>query len=138
MSSTPGWEGRAMSAGPITSGGCATAFARAGCRRWMGSQGGDPADQGGRRAVRLEAVSVQHQGPAQRAAEGDGDRCVRPRAVDAGHRVALREGRAREAVEDDRLAHLRGATRALRRTAVVTTPEAVLLGVVRREDLPGG
>src|ERR671929_2160567 len=104
MSSTPGWEGRAMSAGPIISEGCATAFARARCRRWMGSSRWRSPDQGGRRAVRLEAVSVQHEGPAQRAAEGDGDRRVRPRAVDAGHRVALREGRAREAVEDDRLA----------------------------------
>ncbi len=54
-----------------------------------GAPGRDPADQGGRRAVRLEVVPVQHEAVAQRAASGDGDRRVRARAVDARHRVAL-------------------------------------------------
>ena len=71
--------------------------------------GGDPAGQGGGRAVRLEAVPVQHEGLAHGAAAGDGDRRVRQGAVDARHRVTLREGGAREAVEDDRLAHLRAS-----------------------------
>ena len=35
------------------------------------------------RAARFEAVSVQHEGLAHRAASGDGDRRVRARAVDA-------------------------------------------------------
>ena len=55
----------------------ATVFARAGCRRSRGSYGRDPAGPGGRRAVRLQAVSVQHEGLAHRAAAGDGDRRVR-------------------------------------------------------------
>jgi transposase-like protein len=40
-------------------------------------------------AVRLEAVPVQHEGVAHRAAAGDGDRRIRQGAVDARHRVAL-------------------------------------------------
>ena len=75
-----------------------------------GARGRDPAGQGGRRAVRLEAVPVQHEGVAHRAAAGDGDRRVRQGAVDARHRVAVRAGGAREAVEDDRLAHLRASS----------------------------
>ena len=55
-----------------------------------------------------------HQAAAHRAAEGDGDRRVRARPVDARRRVAVRGGRAREAVEVDRVADLRGAARALR------------------------
>src|SRR5665811_2367560 len=62
-------------------------------------RGRDPAGQGGRRAVCFEAVWVQHEGVAHRAAVGDGDRRVREGAVDARHRVAVREGGAREAVE---------------------------------------
>lgn len=57
--------------------------------------------------------SVQHEGVAQRAAAGDGDRRVRARALDARHRVVVREGRAGEAVKDDRLAHLHRAQGAL-------------------------
>ena len=45
--------------------------------------------------------------------QGDGDRRVRARPVDARRRVAVRAGRAREAVEVDRVADLRGAARAL-------------------------
>jgi putative transposase len=42
-----------------------------------------PQERAGRRAVRLQAVSVQHQGVAHRAFAGDGDRRVRARVVDA-------------------------------------------------------
>ena len=56
---------------------------------------------------------VQHEGVAHGTAAGDGDRRVRRGAVDARHRVAVREGRTREAVKDDRLAPVRGAARAL-------------------------
>src|ERR1700676_936141 len=48
MSSTRGWAGRAMSGARIISGGCATAFARAGCRpargssRWGSRRSGKP------------------------------------------------------------------------------------------------
>ena len=66
----------------------------------------DPAGPRGRRAVRLKAVSVQHEGVAHRAFAGDGDRRVRARPVDARHRVAVREGGAGEAVKDDSLAHM--------------------------------
>src|SRR5215216_744948 len=76
--------------------------------------GGDPAGPGGGRAVRLEAVPAGHQAVAYRAAEGDGDRRVRARALDARRRVAVRPGRAREAVEIDRRQDLRRAARALR------------------------
>ena len=50
---------------------------------------------------------------AHRAAAGDGDRRVRARAVDARRRVAVRPGRAREALEVDRIAHLFRAEAAL-------------------------
>jgi hypothetical protein len=56
---------------------------------------------------------VQHEGVAQRAAAGDGDRRLRQGAVDARHRVAVREGGAREAVQDDRPADLHRAQGAL-------------------------
>src|SRR3954451_18662681 len=56
-----------------------------------------------------------HQAVAHGAFEGDGDRRVRPRPVDARCRVAVRAGRAGEAVEVDRLADLPGAAGALRR-----------------------
>ena len=67
----------------------------------------------GRGAVRLQAVPARDETAAHRAAEGDGDRRVRARPVDARRRVAVRAGRAREAVEVDRIAHLHRAARAL-------------------------
>ena len=48
------------------------------------------------------------------AVEGVGDRRVRARSVDAGCRVAVRGGGAREAVEGDRVEDVRGAQGALR------------------------
>ena len=60
-----------------------------------------------------QAVSARDQAVAHRAAEGDGDRRVRPRPVDARRRVAVRAGRARQALEVDRLADLQRAARAL-------------------------
>ena len=50
---------------------------------------------------------------AHRAAEGDGDRRVRARPVDARRGVAVREGRTREALQVDRIADLLRAHRAL-------------------------
>jgi transposase-like protein len=52
-------------------------FRPGGCRRSRGAPGGDPAGPRGRRAVRLEAVPVQHERLAQRAAAGDGGAFVR-------------------------------------------------------------
>jgi putative transposase len=46
-------------------------------------------------------------------AQGDGDRRVRARPVDARRRVAVRAGRAREALEVDRITDLLRAARAL-------------------------
>jgi putative transposase len=45
--------------------------------------GGDPPGPRGRRAVCLQAVSARQEAVAHRAAEGDGDRRVRARALDA-------------------------------------------------------
>ena len=56
---------------------------------------------------------VQHEGAAHRAVAGDGDRRLRQGSVDARHRVAVREGGGRQALQDDRLAHLHRAARAL-------------------------
>jgi Transposase, Mutator family len=89
-------------------------------------------------AVRLEAVPVQRQGVAQRAAAGDGDRRVRRGAVDARHRVAVREGGARQAVEDDRLTHLRGAQGALRGLQASRPLRGPAGGAVPRRGLPLG
>ena len=75
--------------------------------------GRDPAGPPGGRDVRLQAVPADPEAVAHRAAEGDGDRRVRPRPVDARRRVAVRAGRAGEAVEVDRVADLRGAPGAL-------------------------
>jgi hypothetical protein len=50
--------------------------------------------------------------------------------------VALREGRAREAVEDDRLAHLRGAARALRAIQAPRPVRGPAGGAVPRRGLP--
>src|SRR5215216_1105773 len=72
-----------------------------------------PQGPGGGRAVRLQAVPARDQAVAHRAAAGDGDRRVRPRPVDARRRVAVRAGRARQALEVDRIADLRRAARAL-------------------------
>src|SRR5688500_16506833 len=60
-------------------------------------------------AVCLEAVPARHEAVAHRAAAGDGDRRVRQRAVDARRRIAVREGRARQALQVDRIAHLHRA-----------------------------
>jgi hypothetical protein len=54
--------------------------------------------------VCLEVVPQDAEAVADRAVEGAGDRRVRPRAVDARRRVAVRAGRAGEAVEVDRVA----------------------------------
>ena len=67
----------------------------------------------GGRAVRLQAVPARDEAAAHRAAAGDGDRRVRARPVDARRRVAVRAGRAREAVQVDRSPDLQRAARAL-------------------------
>jgi len=51
-----------------------------------------------RRAVRVGAVPAWHRAVADRAAEGDGDRRVRARSVDARRRIVVRAGRARQAL----------------------------------------
>jgi hypothetical protein len=56
----------------------------------------------------------QHEGVAHGAAAGAGDRRVRQGAAWARHRVAVRAGGARQALEDDRPAHLHRAQGALR------------------------
>ena len=97
----PGLAARVMSAGrrisvgcATTRAGCATAFVRARCRRWREAGSRDPADPRGRRAVRLQAVSVRREGVAQRAAAGDGDRRVRQgaRRCATSSRCASRPG----------------------------------------------
>ena len=85
------------------------------------ARGGDPAGPRGGRAVRLEAVSVQHEGAAHRAAAGDGDRRVRQGAVDARHQVAVRAGGARQALQGDRLADLRRASGRFERSSAATS-----------------
>ena len=76
----------------VESGGCATAFALAGCRRWRGSS---------RSRSRRSARPPSRSSPScfraarrscARSRCGDGDRRVRARAVDARHRVAVRAG----------------------------------------------
>ena len=71
--------------------------------------GRDPAGPGGGGDVRVQAVSPDAEAVADRAVEGAGDRRVRARPVDARRRVAVRAGRAGQAVEVDRVADLRGA-----------------------------
>ena len=65
------------------------------CRPPRGSSSRDPAGPRGRGDVRLEAVSQDAEAVADRAAEGVGDRRVRPWPVDARRRVAVRAGRTR-------------------------------------------
>src|SRR2546422_11208921 len=83
-------------------------------RRGGRTLGRDPAGPGDSRTVRLEALPAGHEVDANRALEGDGDRRVRPWPLDARRGVVVREGRAREAVEVDRVADLLRAARALR------------------------
>ena len=118
-----GWVGLVMSAGRSVSGGCTTmdagcamGFAPGGCRRARASS----RSRSRRFARRLSRSSPSCFRSGTQAllrtepAEGDGDRRVRARPVDARHRVAVRGGGAGKAVEVDRLADLRGAARALR------------------------
>src|SRR5205807_7376003 len=69
----------------------------------------DPAGAPGRGDVRVEAVPPHAEVAANGAVEGVGDRRVRARPVDARRRVAVRAGRAGEAVEVDGLQDVRGA-----------------------------
>jgi hypothetical protein len=59
-------------------------------------------------------------------------------AVDARHRVAVREGGAGEAVEGDRLAHLHRAQRALRGVQAPRPIRRPAGGIVPRRGLPFG
>jgi hypothetical protein len=106
MSSTPGWGGRAMSAGRTISEVCATVPPEEGADRRGRAWDRHSAGAGGGRAVCVKAVSQGHEAAAHRAAAGDGDRRVRQGPVDARRRVAVRQGRAGEAVEVDRPADL--------------------------------
>src|SRR5438874_351041 len=107
MSSTPGSAGRAMSAGPSISGGYATAFAHAGCRPARAScQVGIPQVREaaepfvsklfprGTKLLRTEPLKALVIGAFVRG------------LIDARRRVAVREGRARKALEVDRIADL--------------------------------
>ena len=93
--------------------GCATDFARAGCRPPRGADR-DPAGPEAAETFDVKAVPRDAEAVADRAPQGAGDRRVRARPLDARRRVAVRAGRAGQAVEVDRVADLRGAPRALR------------------------
>ena len=94
-----------------------------------------PQVRAGGRAVRLQAVPARDEAAAHRAVEGDGDRRVRARPVDARRRVAVRAGGAGEAVEVDRIADLRGAARALRGVPAPRPLRHPAGGAVSRRDL---
>ena len=72
---------------------------------------------------------------AHRAVEGVGDRRVRARPVDARRRVAVRAGRAGEALEVDRVADLRGAARPLRAVQAPRSLRDPARRAVSRRDL---
>src|SRR5438876_155635 len=99
------------------------------------ARAGDPADPGGCRDVRLQAVPAGYQVGADRAFEGAGDRRVRAWPVDARRGVAVREGRARETLEVDRLQSVRGAARTLRGVQAPRPLRHQPRGVVSRRDL---
>src|SRR5271170_2294731 len=116
----PGSGAPAMTGAPTISEGsrttsraCATAFARASCKpprasfRWR-SRRSERQPSRSSKALPQGSEAVAH-----RAFAGDGDRRVRQGPVDARHRVAVREGRPREALEVDRIADLFRAPRAL-------------------------
>jgi len=93
-SSPRGWAGRAMSAGRTISAGCATAFARAGCRPPRASS-----RRSCHRSERRPSRSCPSSFPVApscsgRAAAGDGDRLGSRKFVPAPSRVPGGRGRA--------------------------------------------
>jgi Transposase, Mutator family len=116
--------------------GCATAFARAGCRHWRGSFGSRSRRCARPPSLRLGALSALDEAASHSAAGGDGRRRLRPWPLDARRGVALRGGGAREALEVDRLAALHRATRALRGLQAPQPLPGEARGAVPRCDLP--